>query len=182
MGLLDQVLSGVLANMGDQGGQRPQPSALQGMLGSLFSGVPGGQNTTGVGGLQGLLSRFEAQGLGHLARSWIDPNQQSLPVTPEQLQNVLGDSRVQDMAARTGMSPALILGQLAQFLPQFVDKLTPNGQVPQPHEDPTLAEFGQGTAGGEAPGEAGGFSGGAGQGAPGGFPGGFNVRNPFNNT
>jgi uncharacterized protein YidB (DUF937 family) len=141
MGLLDTVLNEVAGGLGGPQGQKP--SALQGMLTSLFSGVPGGQNATGVGGLQGLLSRFEAAGLGHIAQSWIDPNQENRQVSPDQLQQALGSEHVQAMAARTGMPPEQLLGQLAQFLPGLVSRLTPGGQVPPPHQDPTLTELGQ---------------------------------------
>ena len=81
------------------------------------------------GGLGGLLSAFEGAGLGHIAQSWVGngPNQ---PVSPQQLQGVLGDDQVQSMASQSGMAPNDFLSQLSQHLPNVVHGMTPNGQLP----------------------------------------------------
>jgi uncharacterized protein YidB (DUF937 family) len=46
------------------------------------------------------------------------------------LQSVLGSERVQAISQKLGIQPADALQQLAGLLPQVVDKLTPNGAVP----------------------------------------------------
>ena len=81
------------------------------------------------GGLGGLMAQFEQGGLGHIAQSWIGngPNQ---PVSPQQLQGVLGESQVQSMASQAGMQPHDFLSQLSQHLPNVVNAMTPNGQLP----------------------------------------------------
>ena len=81
------------------------------------------------GGLGGLLSQFEQGGLGHIAQSWVGngPNQ---PVSPQQLQGVLGESQVQGMANQAGMEPQDFLSQLSQHLPNAVHGMTPNGRLP----------------------------------------------------
>ena len=83
----------------------------------------------GGGGLQGLLSSFQQAGLGHVAQSWVGngPNQ---PVSPDQLQSVFGQDRVQSMASQAGMAPQDFLSQLSQHLPAAVDGMTPNGAMP----------------------------------------------------
>ncbi len=81
-----------------------------------------------AGGLGGLLGSFQQAGLGHIAQSWVGngPNQ---PVSPQQLQSVLGDGQVQSMSSQAGMEPQDFLSQLSQHLPNAVHGMTPNGQV-----------------------------------------------------
>lgn len=163
MGLLDQVIGGL---MGGQGGV--QSSALQSVLGSLLGGgaanggmgsvlgsllgggstqqqqpTPGGMGggsgsgmggglggaLAGIGGLGGLLTQFKNAGFGDIAESWIGSGANH-PVTPDQLQQVLGHDRVQDMATQANMAPNDMLSQLSHLLPPAVDKLTPEGASP----------------------------------------------------
>ncbi len=127
MGLLDQVLGGL---MGGGSGGSPMQNVLMNMLGG---GQQGGQTMPGQGmgggGLGGLLSSFEQAGLGHVAQSWVGngPNQ---PVSPQQLQSVLGDNQVQSMSSQAGMAPQDFLSQLSQHLPNVVNGMTPNGRLP----------------------------------------------------
>ena len=81
------------------------------------------------GGLDGLLERFRAHGLGDHVASWISAGR-NLPITPEDIQRVLGSGQVADLARRVGVDPAVASQELAQILPQIVDKLTPGGQMP----------------------------------------------------
>ncbi len=82
-------------------------------------------------GCRGWCPRFEQQGLGHIAQSWVGdgPNH---PVAPEQVQAVLGNDQIQSMANQTGMQPADVLSELARLLPGVVDRLTQGGQTPGP--------------------------------------------------
>ena len=68
--------------------------------------------------------------LNQVVKSWIG-NGQNLPVTGEQIQQVLGNEQVAAIARQLGVDPSQASAQLAQVLPGLVDKLTPNGQVPQ---------------------------------------------------
>ncbi len=126
MGLLDEVLGGLMGG----GGAAPMQSVLSGLLGG---GQQQGAGTTGAspmaGGLGGLMSAFQQAGLGHIAQSWMGngPNQ---PVSPDQLQSVFGQDRVQSMASQAGMQPQDFLSQLSQHLPKAVDGMTPGGAVP----------------------------------------------------
>ena len=87
--------------------------ALDASQSSLASAALSMLSNSQSGGISGLAQQFAANGLGHLISSWIGTGQ-NLPITPEQLQSVLGSGQLQ-----------------AQILPQIVDHLTPNGQVPQ---------------------------------------------------
>ena len=133
MGLLDSVIGNM---MGGSSGQSPMAGVLMNMLGGgsqqqgAAPGQPGmaGGGTMG-GGLGGILQSFEQAGLGHIAQSWVGngPNQ---PVSPDQLQSVLGQGQVQNMASQAGMQPQDFLSQLSQHLPNAVHGMTPDGQVP----------------------------------------------------
>jgi uncharacterized protein YidB (DUF937 family) len=81
------------------------------------------------GGLAGLLKQFQAGGLGNVADSWVGTGQ-NLPISAGQIQNVFGSEQIQQMAAKAGIAPEELSGQLANLLPQAVDKATPDGNVP----------------------------------------------------
>ncbi len=121
MGLFDAVAGQLVGAL---------TGANQGASGNLMEAVTGLLTNPQTGGLQGLISTFQSQGLGDVVASWVGTGQ-NLPITAEQLQAVLGNEQVQSMAKGLGISPDLLGGQLAQLLPQVVDKLTPNGEVPQ---------------------------------------------------
>jgi uncharacterized protein YidB (DUF937 family) len=82
------------------------------------------------GGLQGLVQNFHEKGLGAIATSWVS-NGQNLPISADQIHQVLGSDQVKALAAKCGISPDLAGGAIAQLLPGIVDKLSPNGQVPE---------------------------------------------------
>ena len=132
MGLLNSVLGSLL-----QGSAGGASSPMGGILGSLLGGGQlGGLGNAGMsnmggmgGGLGGLLAQFQNAGLGHVAQSWVS-NGPNHPVSPEQLQNVFGEQQVQTMANQAGMEPGNFLSQLSQHLPQAVNGMTPDGQLP----------------------------------------------------
>jgi uncharacterized protein YidB (DUF937 family) len=83
----------------------------------------------GLGGLAGLAEQFQRGGLGDVMNSWIGTGQ-NLPVSPDQLGGVLGGDLLSQITQHTGMSQGDVLGQLSQMLPQMVDKMTPEGRIP----------------------------------------------------
>ena len=117
MGLLDQVV-GAMA-----GGQSGGNNAL---LETVMKMVSDPQN----GGLQGLIQSFQQGGLGDIVNSWVSKGQ-NLPISAEQLQSVLGGSSLGNIASQLGMNQEEASGSLASMLPQLIDSLTPNGEVPQ---------------------------------------------------
>lgn len=104
-------------------------SMLGGSSNPLATGLLHAINNT-PGGLSGLLQNFHDKGLGGLAASWVGTGQ-NLPISADQIQNVLGSDQVKQLAAKAGISPDVASSALSQILPTLVDKLTPNGQVPQ---------------------------------------------------
>jgi uncharacterized protein YidB (DUF937 family) len=81
------------------------------------------------GGIGGLASSFEKNGLGGVVSSWIGTGANQ-PISPQQVQSGVGNQAVQDVASKLGVSPDVASGVLAQLLPHVIDHLTPNGQVP----------------------------------------------------
>lgn len=122
MGLLDDVIGQAQQHLGKPAGGANPADLLSGLTQLL-----GGQG--GVGGLAGLVQLFNQAGLGHIIQSWISTGQ-NLPISPAQLQQVLGQGPLQHLAGRTGLAPEALTQQLTQLLPQVVDKLTPEGTLP----------------------------------------------------
>jgi uncharacterized protein YidB (DUF937 family) len=87
--------------------------------------IPGGL----AGALGGLVTQLQNNGLGDVANSWVGKGQ-NMAVNGGQLSQALGPEVIAAIAAKTGLSADIISGALAQVLPQVVDGLTPNGQIP----------------------------------------------------
>jgi uncharacterized protein YidB (DUF937 family) len=81
------------------------------------------------GGFSGLLQTFHERGLGGVVSSWVGTGENQA-ITAEQIQKVLGNDKIKQFAAKVGISPEEAGNKIAEYLPQVVDKLTPNGQVP----------------------------------------------------
>jgi uncharacterized protein YidB (DUF937 family) len=84
----------------------------------------------GKGGLNGLISKFTSKGLGDVVGSWVSTGK-NLPVSKDQIQSVLGSDQIKNIASKLGISTNEITSQLSNLLPQAVDKLTPDGKVPE---------------------------------------------------
>ncbi len=78
--------------------------------------------------LAGLVTALEKGGLGAQVQSWLG-NGANLPITADQLKAVLGNSQVQDFARHLGLPVDETLKLLAQYLPQVIDKASPNGTL-----------------------------------------------------
>jgi len=107
-----------------------------GMFDGLLGGIVGGSMVSVVnnvlekhGGLQGVVSEFERNGLGPTVRSWVStgPNQ---PISPDEVQRALGPDLLQQLSQKSGVSVDDLSRKLAEVLPQAVDKMTPNGTIP----------------------------------------------------
>jgi uncharacterized protein YidB (DUF937 family) len=120
MGLFDEVLA-----VTGLGGAQPSTQHA-GALGAILDYV----NSPQVGGISGLQRMFQQQGLGGIISSWIGTGQ-NLPISADQLQNVLHSTALQNAAAKAGVDPSQLTNLMSQMLPHLVDKLTPNGQIPE---------------------------------------------------
>lgn len=117
---------GMLASSGAQGGGTG--SGLGGVLGSALGG--GAQGGAQGGGLGALLERFQANGMGDIANSWVSSGQ-NMPLSSDQFSQVLGQQQVSDLASKFGLSTGDLSAQMSQALPQVVDQLTPDGRLPE---------------------------------------------------
>jgi uncharacterized protein YidB (DUF937 family) len=83
-----------------------------------------------TGGLPGLLNMFKGKGLGHIVESWIGtgPNKK---ISPGKIKKGLGNDILEQIAGAAGLSKGKASGQLAKYLPDIINKLTPQGQIPQ---------------------------------------------------
>jgi len=91
---------------------------------SSVMGLLGGQ-----GGLDKMIGQFASKGLGDVIGSWVSTGK-NLPVSGDQLQSVLGKDTINNLASKLGMDKGALTSQLTNLLPNVVDKLTPNGKVP----------------------------------------------------
>jgi uncharacterized protein YidB (DUF937 family) len=127
MGLLDQVIGAVSSGLGQGSGASALGGGGNANLLNMVLGLLADQREQG--GLAGLVKQFQQGGLGDVMQSWVGTGQ-NLPVSPEQLGQVFGAETLSKMASQLGMSGGDLAGQLSQMLPEVVDKLTPNGQLP----------------------------------------------------
>jgi uncharacterized protein YidB (DUF937 family) len=108
--------------------------ALKGMLGQLeaaalpviLSEVFG---KGGEGGLNAIVAKLQQAGFGDQVKSWLG-NGQNLPITAEQLQQVLGSDTVKQLAARFNIPVDQLAQVLAEQLPRAVDHASPDGKLP----------------------------------------------------
>ena len=108
-----------------------------GFLDGVLGGIVGAEMATVVnsfiqqhGGVAGIVSQLEQQGLGGVARSWVSngPNQ---AISPDQIAKVFGSTpMLAQLAAKAGLNPQDLAQKLSQALPAAIDKLTPNGTLP----------------------------------------------------
>jgi uncharacterized protein YidB (DUF937 family) len=101
----------------------------------------GGAASAGGAGLGGLLQQLQAAGLGQQADSWIGSGE-NLPVSEEQLRSAFGSDSIHELAVQAGVSDEEAGGGLAALLPELVNGLTPQGQLPAQGEvDTALADL-----------------------------------------
>lgn len=86
-----------------------------------------------LGGLGGLLEKLRDAGHGNTADSWVGTGQNQ-SINANDLGAAIGPQIIREIAQRTGLDEQELLKQLSTALPGIVDKLTPNGQVPQQHQ------------------------------------------------
>ena len=119
MGLFDSVIGSVLNNMGG--------SAQAGGGGDIMQMVMA--LTQQNGDLAGLVEMFNKSGLSEQAASWVG-NGANMPVSAAQISQALGSGPLADLASKFGIDPAQLSGSLAQYLPEVVNQLTPQGRLP----------------------------------------------------
>ncbi len=120
MGFLDDLLEKVAGTV----------KGSQGQPGGLVEEVMGLLTNQETGGLEGLIQAFNQKGLGDVISSWVGTGNNAA-ITPEQIQQVLGSDTIQKLAQNSGVSIDTAKAQLAELLPGLIDKLTPEGKIPE---------------------------------------------------
>jgi uncharacterized protein YidB (DUF937 family) len=125
MGLFDSIENMAMSKVA---GSNPEAAAILQMVQSH------------PGGLNGLVQSFHDNGMSGLVNSWTGTGANQA-ASPEQIQQVLGSDKVQAIAQKLGVSPEAASSTLAQLLPGIIDKLSPNGAVPN---QSNVMEIGEG--------------------------------------
>jgi hypothetical protein len=78
-----------------------------------------------------MIQSFKDKGLGDIMSSWIGTGQ-NLAIGGDQLKTALGAALIGKLASKVGLSPDVATSKLTEILPGLIDKLTPEGKVPEP--------------------------------------------------
>ena len=122
------------------------PGDLGKMLGPLTGANPSSALTSG---LNDLLKRFQDTGLGDTAKTWVStgPNKD---ISESDLAKSIGIDDINALVQHTGVPRDTLLTDLRQELPDAIDKVTPDGRVPDADElTRHLDRLGSGASGGE---------------------------------
>jgi uncharacterized protein YidB (DUF937 family) len=107
--------------------------ALKGALGQVEAAalpalINGVLAQTQYHDLNGLVGALQKGGLNTQVQSWLGPGA-NLPITEDQLKAVLGNAQVQEFARHLGLPVDQTLKLMAQYLPDIIDKASPNGTL-----------------------------------------------------
>lgn len=106
-------------------------SILDGLMGGLVGGETAaivGHLIEQHGGVQGIISQFEQQGLGETVQSWVGTGA-NRAISAADIQQVFGADKINALAAKFGINPQDLSQKLSAALPQVIDRLTPGGTV-----------------------------------------------------
>jgi uncharacterized protein YidB (DUF937 family) len=136
MGLLDGILGGALGGalgkLGQGGTGQPGPGGQGSQLGPLIQIAL--QLLQQSGGLAGILEKFKKAGFANQAASWVSTGQ-NLPISPDQVNQVIGNDTINQLAGQVGLQPTQLSQGLAEVLPDLINQGTPNGQLNAGDED-----------------------------------------------
>ena len=130
-GGLDDLLGGML---GGGGGGNPATKSGGVNMGALVGALaPVVIGMVKSGGLQKMMSGFQQGGVGDKADSWVSTGPNA-PATAADMRVGLGEQEVRQFAQEAGLPEDEAADLLASVVPQVVDGLTPNGQIPSDDE------------------------------------------------
>ena len=142
MALLPVVLSMLASRRGGpMTGNAARGPGLGAADGGLLGTTGGTGGMGGMGGLGALLELFQQRGFGDQVQSWVGTGQNK-PIAPEALSQVFGSDQLSQIASQAGVSDEEARMGLSALLPQVVDQLTPQGQLPDPDQlSSTIDDF-----------------------------------------
>ena len=115
MGLFSSIAGSVAAKMGGEQGRMFQVAL---------------EIIERNGGAPGVLQKFRDAGMAEEVDSWLATGE-NLPLAPSQIEAALGTPVLTDIAQKFHMSLDEVAQTLANYLPKVVDRLSPDGKVPQ---------------------------------------------------
>jgi len=109
----------------------PALKSVLGQLGAAVLPVVLGEimGTGNQGGLNAIVAKLRQAGLTEQVKSWIGTGQ-NLPITADQLKQVLGSDVVRQLAAKYNIPIDQVSEVLAHELPLAVDRASPDGKLP----------------------------------------------------
>jgi len=142
--ILGEILGGGSSGAPAPGSRRPRAPSDEagGGLGDILGGILGGgspggatasRRGSGLDELSDIVKRFDKNGQGDVAQSWVGPGQNK-QVSPDEMGAVLDPGTLDQLAKATGIDRDELLAGLSQTLPGVVDRLTPDGRMPTPQE------------------------------------------------
>jgi len=126
MGLLDNVLknSDLVGSLTKLASDNPQiAEAAMSML-SNREGTPGG-----TAGLAGIVGALQSNGLGDAVSSWLGSGENKA-ISSQQVESALDTDTLSQFAKQAGIDASQAGSVLAGLLPQAIDKLSPDGRLP----------------------------------------------------
>lgn len=100
--------------------------------GSLLSSLLALIASSANGSFSGFIAKFRDAGLGDLVDSWITTGDNT-PISNEQLKSALGEKTINSVAEQNGVEKETATSAMAYMMPQVIDVLTPDGEIPD-HE------------------------------------------------
>jgi uncharacterized protein YidB (DUF937 family) len=123
MALMPVVLQ-LLSNRGATGA-----SGAGGGIGDVLGQVLGGSGRGAPGGLGGLLEQLQRTGFGEQADSWVSRGANK-PISPDAMTQIFGQHGLEQISRQAGISPEEASRGLSALLPEVVDRVTPDGKLP----------------------------------------------------
>ncbi|MDO4895993.1 MAG: YidB family protein [Moraxella sp.] len=156
-------LGGVLGSV-LSGGQQPRAGDLGSILGSVVASQMGGNRTSAGfgtqnqqggfnkgalllallpivlgliqsnGGLSGLLAKFNNNGLGNKAQSWVNIDTNNDGLDAGDILGLFGQEQIDNVCRQVGADQSQVCQGIAELLPQVVNDLTPQGNLQNEQE------------------------------------------------
>jgi uncharacterized protein YidB (DUF937 family) len=84
-----------------------------------------------TGGVQGLMAKFQSNGLGDLMNSWMGSGGSGRSITSDEIARVIGSDKLGAIANKLGIEPEEVSNLVAQHLPDVLSKLSPATRLEQ---------------------------------------------------
>ena len=130
--VLVALLPVVLAMLSNRGSQRGMPGQMSsgGGLGDLLGqvlGAAGGGSS--AGGLGGILAQLQGAGFGEQADSWVGRGANK-PIPADAMSQIFGPDGLEQISRQAGLSQEDTSRGLSELLPEVIDRVTPEGDLP----------------------------------------------------